>query len=287
MGDGEISHLSRRRLLSVLGAAASLQIVGSAMAAEDDDPLASLARPAIGLTPNAKATRRSHFGGSPLAPKGFEWPRYGDKPLDFLLEVDLLEAAGLNSGLDLPKTGRLLFFYLTTDQKWGFDPADRGCSRVYWFEPSADDARMAPPGGKPLPELAIDFSQKSIKPDPYSRQTEALGLSNDRIAALFEKHYEPAFGQLGGFPFLVQDDTMELESEATAAGVNVGRGFGDWINKIDRKAAQDNWQLLLQLPYSEELGFFWGDSGFVYFWIRREDLARRDFSRVWLILQSY
>jgi uncharacterized protein YwqG len=29
----------------------------------------------------------------------------------------------------------------------------------------------------------------------------------------------------------------------------------------------------------------WGDCGMLYFWIRRDDLARRDFSGAWVVLQ--
>ena len=29
----------------------------------------------------------------------------------------------------------------------------------------------------------------------------------------------------------------------------------------------------------------WGDVGKLYFWIRKQDLARRDFSNVWMIMQ--
>ena len=30
----------------------------------------------------------------------------------------------------------------------------------------------------------------------------------------------------------------------------------------------------------------WGDDGFLYYWIRESDLAARDFSHVWCILQT-
>jgi len=31
----------------------------------------------------------------------------------------------------------------------------------------------------------------------------------------------------------------------------------------------------------------WGDSGMLYLWIRKQDLAVRDVSRTWLSLQCY
>ncbi|UDQ99492.1 DUF1963 domain-containing protein [Lentisphaerota bacterium WC36G] len=31
----------------------------------------------------------------------------------------------------------------------------------------------------------------------------------------------------------------------------------------------------------------WGDSGMIYFWIRKQDLKARNFENVWLHLQCY
>lgn len=58
----------------------------------------------------ALASFRLKFG-LPDVPAGSERPRDADRPLDFLLQVDLRDLAGLRSNLDLPETGRLLFFY--------------------------------------------------------------------------------------------------------------------------------------------------------------------------------
>lgn len=279
--------MSRRRLLALSTAALALPIARFAAAAGLDDRVARLSRPAIGMAAKAGGSGKSHFGGLPLVPKDFEWPRFAGQPLDFLLQVELGETAVFRSDLDLPSTGRLLFFYATTNQKWGFDPADRGCSHVVWFEKTDGHVAMSPPGRDPLPDLAIDFSQKISRPHPYSPRLDALQLSDAQKAALDESHFAPTFAQLGGLPFIVQDDLMELECEATSEGINVGRGFGTWIGRAKAPALRKKWQLLLQMPSLDELGIMWGDSGFLYFWIRRDDLARRDFSKAWLILQSY
>ncbi len=47
-------------------------------------------------------------------------------------------------------------------------------------------------------------------------------------------------------------------------------------------------QLLLQIDSDEKgLGTMWGDAGRVYYGIRQQDLQKRDFSNVWLILRCY
>ena len=45
------------------------------------------------------------------------------RPLDFLLQINLADLQGLQSGLDLPAQGLLSFFYDTQEQPWGYDPA--------------------------------------------------------------------------------------------------------------------------------------------------------------------
>jgi uncharacterized protein YwqG len=64
-------------------------------------------------------------------------------------------------------------------------------------------------------------------------------------------------------------------------------GYNDPRRPELEKGAAD-WQLLLQIDSDEKnLGVMWGDVGRVYFWIRRQDLGKRDFGNVWLILQCY
>ncbi len=62
------------------------------------EPLIALLRPALALS----ATRAddsqiplgaSKFGGAPDVPAGFEWPKWNEKPLGFLAQINLEEVA--------------------------------------------------------------------------------------------------------------------------------------------------------------------------------------------------
>jgi uncharacterized protein YwqG len=48
---------------------------------------------------------------------------------------------------------------------------------------------------------------------------------------------------------------------------------------------RSDWLLLFQLDSDDAAKMMWGDAGRLYFWITKQDLARRDFSNVWMILQ--
>lgn len=81
----------------------------------------------------------TRFGGAPDLPEGFEWPRYGygdetPLPLAFLAQFDCSGLAKHDKDGLLPHEGVLSFFYEYRSQRWGYDPKDEGCARVYWFK---------------------------------------------------------------------------------------------------------------------------------------------------------
>jgi uncharacterized protein YwqG len=49
----------------------------------------------------------------------------------------------------------------------------------------------------------------------------------------------------------------------------------------------DDWLLLFQVDTDDNTKMTWGDVGMLYFWIRRQDLKRRRFDRVWVILEGH
>ena len=48
---------------------------------------------------------------------------------------------------------------------------------------------------------------------------------------------------------------------------------------------RSEWQLLLQLDTDDNAEMMWGDAGTLYFWIKRADLANRNFADCWMIFQ--
>jgi len=220
-------------------------------------------------------------------------------PLAFLAQFDCASLAPLDREGLLPKTGLLSFFYELGSQRWGYDPKDAGCARVYWF----DGAPLAPAGFPVdlpedfrLPELAAELSAGVDAPD-FQDACPALGYdwtANDY------RYFDAARRELGldypanlskllGWPDIIQNN-MTLECELVSRGHYLG---GKWesvpLEERDqlRKPSVEGWQLLFQLDTVESGGFelMFGDCGRIYFYIRNEDLAARRFDRVWLIQQ--
>jgi uncharacterized protein YwqG len=92
--------------------------------------------------------------------------------------------------------------------------------------------------------------------------------------------------QILGHPRPVQGDGMELECQLATNGIYLGgpEGYQD-PRRAALEASAKDWKLLLQLDTDDDTGWMWGDVGTLYFWIREQDAARADFSKVWMVFQ--
>jgi uncharacterized protein YwqG len=259
------------------------------------DGLAALIEPAVLLVPSqepASLIGATKIGGQPDLPAGFAWPLFKEKPLSFVAQIALGDLVGLPGTATLPVNGLLSFFFDSTQQAWGFDPAERDGFRVCYF-PSATPLRAVTlPAG--LPDDAR-FRALSLRPKPEvswpaweSADVDTL-LDEDELGAylhaLPEVDEPPRQHQLLGHPAPVQGD-MQVEAQLVSHGIYCGdsSGFEDARATELRKRATE-WRLLLQIDSDEEAGMLWGDAGRIYFCLRREDLAARNFDAAHTILQ--
>ncbi len=255
----------------------------------------------------------SKIGGIPHLPVGFEWPCYeaesydgtwANRPLAFIAQFDLRDAAPFDKDHRLPASGFLYFFYDVVTQKWGFDPKDNGCARVYYFDVPAEQLHKAAPPADLAEEAQVPLSVLSYKAmdnlPAYEEfceltDTQRFGKnfdwdSYDKMAAQTVElpDRDPAdICKLLGYADLIQGSML-----AECARVTVGLSCGspeDYknISKEQQAAiAADamNWTLLAQFGTLSDSIMF-GDAGCIYFYIRKEDLAACRFDRIWLCLQ--
>jgi uncharacterized protein YwqG len=86
-----------------------------------------------------------------------------------------------------------------------------------------------------------------------------------------------------GYSANIQGD-MQREAQLVSSGIYCGAPSDDpRIPELEQAA--DDWLLLLQLDSEDAPGIMWGDTGMLYFWIRKTDLAARRFDCVWMTLQ--
>jgi len=255
--------------------------------------LETMARPALRLVTSESDGSRSKLGGLPNLPSELEWPSWRGTPLAFLAQIDLSELPQPGTIEDLPSEGSLYFFYHPEQETWGFDPNDRGSWRVLYSRDRPTTPGRIPPtglsGDSVIQEQFVEFLPIRSVPDTERLDLSPGAISEDAYEELEDLKNAPFQGQpkhqMGGYPDPVQNDTMELESQLASNGVYCGGP--DWndprIESLEGGAGE--WKLLLQLDTDEDADMMWGDAGMLYFWIRTEDLRRRDFSNVWMILQ--
>lgn len=255
----------------------------------------------------------SKIGGKPDLPKDFQWFYYEgedykkiveNRPLSFLMQINCEEVHKYDKESLLPEKGMLYFFYELFTMTWGFSPQDRGSAKVFYYDGEIEDLVPAdfPEDMEKdciIPESKIDFESMNDYPidfldyyDPDDSDEEMDRKEKEFEKELDELGYKADTTKLLGHPELIQGEYWE-ECEGVA-GKNIYYGsapikYGsDEVKKSIKENAKD-WILLMQVSELEigDYGLYFGDSGKIYFNIRKEDLKNKNFDNVWLILQCY
>ena len=249
----------------------------------------------------------SKFYGMPDLPADFDWPYYKgtdfedvtkNRPLAFLAQINLGEAAQYDRTGLLPKTGVLSFFYETMSMEWGFEPGHKGYARVYYFKETEQLVSTAIPAETKewsVGERALTFADavSLLSSFAYSRRSgkEVDWDTYNELRAEFgydaAAHEDNPMKMLG-YADEIQGE-MEPECELYSRGID-----GDMHEELSEEAyaelmktSVERWVLLLQMGTvtDGDTELMYGDCGLIYFWIRKEDLAARNFDHVRLILQ--
>lgn len=250
----------------------------------------------------------TRFGGRPDVPDDFKWEYFEgasycddeikSRPLSFIAQFNCGELASLDTEGLLPKKGLLSFFYECESLRRGYDPKDKGCARVYWFE---DTQALAPAEFPADLNEALRFPSLGIKASSENSYPAYADLASvrDTLVERWEE-YDEAAKSLGiekpenrskllGWSDIIRDN-MTMECELVSRGYYLGRSLEE-VTPRDRQEAKDHslkdWILLFQLDTVENGDFelIFDEGGRLYFYIRKKDLAERNFDNVWLIMQ--
>lgn len=229
-----------------------------------------LLRPAVQLRPaRAGEPVVARLGGAPDL-GDLPWPTWPEAgPLTFAAEVDLrqLAALGLETGLPLPREGRLLAFCFTDHSvlerldvvAHPSDPATRAASRLLW-------AAAGPPSANPLLELTA--VQITTWPDREHPSLTGLGWDevpddlDDALDELLEEDEELANGpwhRIGGWAQPLQSSVEYEAAESRVAAT--------YDEVHDAEALR--WRPLLQIDADASVSTPWSDLGCLY-WLGRD-----------------
>jgi len=260
------------------------------------DAIEAKVRPCFHLVPQQSNSKqlRSRIGGLPDLPEPDLWPKHNGNSLSFIAQLNLAELPGGAGPNPLPADGVLYFFYDVEGATWGFDPKDKGGWVVLYSEnlPEVTSGVEYPkdvPDDVRYKSVPVDIQAGTSIPDPIDMLID-LSLSDEQecqVSDIYEQFVEGQglYHQLFGHPAPLQGD-MALECQLVSHGLYCGdlTGYNDPRAKELAPGASE-WRLLLQVDTDEEIEMMWGDCGRLYFWIRADDLQRRDFDGVWMVLQ--
>ena len=254
------------------------------------------------LNNNSEIINKSKIGGKPYLPKDFVWSYYQELPLSFLAQINLEEVKALDKDNLLPDKGMLYFFYELETEEWGFKPENKGCSKVLYFEDTSNFELIDFPEDMEdyniVPEFKVNF--KSNISYPAYEDFDIIHNGGKEVADNYEdfqdayfdiynKHIESldSYTKLLGYPDVIQS-SMEEQCAAITKGFIGGI---DSPKKYREEVIKDskNWILLFQMDAIkvDDYELMFGDSGHIYFWIKKEDLKNKNFDNIWLILQCY
>ncbi len=210
----------------------------------------------------------SKAGGSPDLPQGFVWPEKEGKALTFLLQIRLTDLAKFGAAEPLPREGLLSFFYEIEEQYWGGELAHKGGWRVAYWPSDVPLFRHQPPI-QSLPSGRIRVFERLSLPDtdePYFESLELSDLEQDAYYELVDTLFPGEVQhQILGHPSSVQSHVL-----------------WEYRQHIDSRTPR---RLLLQLDSDETIDGMWGDAGMLYFLVSDDELRRKSFEDVWMIMQ--
>nr|MDE7245756.1 DUF1963 domain-containing protein [Oscillospiraceae bacterium] len=235
----------------------------------------------------------SKMGGTPYLPHDISWPvDKAGTPMTLLAQVDCASLTGMT---DFPQTG-LLQFFIALDETFGadFDDITKPDGFCVLYHETADPSVTAEEVQAKRPPLSEEAEKEREYYTPVgsvcrilfgTAGTQSLKEGDYRFEKLFCEKWNAArpekpiqriwdisglwgelwdddsddepHHQMGGYPFFTQSDPRE----------------GGTHQELD--------VLLFQLDsdYDDEDLILWGDCGVANFFISREDLKKRDFSK--------
>lgn len=221
---------------------------------------------------------QSKIGGLPYLPKGVEFPTTLEgKELFFLAQINFAETTGLDP---FPSQG-ILQFYIDDDEWFGADPIHPASGynfRVLFFEKIEEEKK----------QLECDFTwlrgygELPIEPEisyplKFELQNEAVPLSDFHFVQLLGEDFFVPYGER-------QWDIMDAYSKLNNTGGHKLGGYAFFTQQDPRYRIGDTigseWELLFQLDSDPKITCMWGDMGVGNFFIKKEDLEQRNFSKV-------
>lgn len=271
---------------------------------ENAEKWISLLRPGFHLRAlDEGETPVGYLGGEPLLPKEVEWPVWeGHGPLSFVAALDCDEVPAADLDIPFPESGMLLFFYFNgvgEDAVQYLDPDSvTGGTRVLYVPDDAEgvEPRSVPDELEAFPRVLLGGELIATAPDNENAALAAAYGDPDadddytdyptvddgegfyEMLTAFRRDHSPHH-RIGGYAL---PKAGRVETEAAHALVP----GDDDESHASRQALLTDLVLIAQIDSDSRAAMEWGDTGRLYWLMRREDLEARRFERATFTWQS-
>jgi len=246
---------------------------------------------------NVLSIGKSKLGGYPDLPCNFEWPLWKNKPLEYIMQLNLKEIANLKGCRFVKKQGMLYFFYHFKSKYKDYESMEKERWRVIYHPSTNDLIRVEclpyKSESSPRSDLYPIFFKDQISIPSPSAIDNTLSISelhpfiidslklNDKEIENYKNLYHQYQGdQLFGYPSY-EHGNIQLECEILYNNLSPK----DYSWKRHSFLNAKSWMLLFEIhdkPYSK---WDFGDGTVYTFWIREEDLQKNNFDDVWSYMQ--
>ncbi|BEL05479.1 YwqG family protein [Actinoplanes sichuanensis] len=243
------------------------------------------------------------LGGAPALPEDLEWPRStAGRPLGFVAGVDLARVPTGSLDIPLPADGRLLMFYRDPSEDpdkrfWISDPVpvrQPPTGHLVFGPAGTQTTTRTEPGAAVYPEIPLAMEVTATGPDwdhpaleqavadlsEADRRFMAEPSNSDDFRDELSMRTETPHHYLGGYAHPVQRSV-----EFAAAMQRLGSGVSSSDPALWDEARQ--WTSLMQIDSDDDAEMMWGDSGSLYWVIRRDDLAAGRFDAAAFLFQCH
>ncbi len=219
----------------------------------------------------------SKLGGNPDVPPEFEWPYWKNRPLSFLMQLNLEDLKDFECSKFHSHTGFLYFFYDPLQEDWGIEyPKNKGAWRVIYY---AVDKSVLLKTHNPSSNKNYTFPTCYISfyPDihlPSDSIQLLLFMKGDKFTcneeSIFDGNYSKIRSKILEYNHMFSNHALF--------------GYADMIQEGPFFLNQIH---LLQLGDDEQLNWRWGGGGRLHFYIKEEDLKKNDYDDVQIVLDCF
>ncbi|MCT4597229.1 MAG: YwqG family protein [Vallitalea sp.] len=215
----------------------------------------------------------SKIGGNPyweLYNKDYPNDSNG-KPMRLLAQINFTQMPHMEF---FPTDGLLQFFISADDDIYGFNDKDFTCQQNY---------RVVYHGcvNEDIDKLITDFSFVAIDEwFPAPIEAKMLFQLDEEAVSIEDFQFEKYFCESGRY--IIDDEELDLYRDIIPGWDHKVGGYAYFTQDDPRKKADKEYDIvLLQLDTDDSIDMMWGDAGVANFFIRKEELLKLDFTKVY------